>query len=191
MNILEKIGEKLIKHVDKVEQCLMLVIGLGFIFIVLSSLRPVEYRQIEVKTEDEVMYEEFLDSLMRVERDYEMAYWNGKNKMKVTVTRYNPEPSQCYGDPLVTADNSRIDLEKLEAGNLKWVAVSRDLRKYYPYGSKIVILSDDPDIRGIWEVHDTMHEKWKARIDLLSPSSIRTGKWHNIDISLVDEEKEH
>lgn len=107
-----------------------------------------------------------------------------KKVFRVTVTRYNPERSQCDDDFLITADNSEIDLRKLNSGKLKWVAISRDLRAHIPYGSKILV-SGEPEIEGVWEVHDTMNPRFNNRIDLLSPSSIRKGKWENVKISLL------
>ena len=47
----------------------------------------------------------------------------------------------------------------------------------------MIIHSDDQELRGIWEVHDTMNEKWNSRIDLLSPIGDTKGKWINMKIS--------
>ena len=43
------------------------------------------------------------------------------------ATTYNAEVNQCDSDPLTTADGSRIDLDKLANGQLRWCALSRDL----------------------------------------------------------------
>lgn len=86
---------------------------------------------------------------------------------EVTATYYNAVPDQCSGDHLVTADGSRINKSKLRSGKIRWVAVSRDLRSKYRYGSKIYVYSDNENIRGIWEVHDTMNKRYKNRIDFL------------------------
>lgn len=105
----------------------------------------------------------------------------------VTVTRYNPVESQCDSDPLVTADNSKIDLEKLNSGDLKWVAVSRDLRDKFEYGDVIRIMSTDMSINGEYEVHDTMHPRFKDCVDILTAEgqSLGLGKWYNVSIQLV------
>lgn len=110
---------------------------------------------------------------------------NLKKTMRVTITKYNPTKEQCDDDFLITADNSEIDLQKLNSGELRWIAVSRDLRKHFPYGSKIVIHSSDPELSGVWEVHDTMNERWTERIDLLRPVGETKGKWEDIKISLL------
>lgn len=168
--------------------CTLFVIFLfGLLIFKPSKLRVIE----KIQTEEEIEYKEFLDSIMKEEmeeeKDYEEAiskvYKGKRRKVIVTITKYNPEREQCDEDFLITADNSKIDLEKLNSGKLRWIAVSRDLRKHFPYGSKVIIHSDDPELRGIWEVHDTMNEKWSSRIDLLSPIGDTKGKWVNMKIS--------
>lgn len=80
----------------------------------------------------------------------------------VTLTCYNPERSQCDGDPLVTASTAKIDLRKLKRGELKWCAVSPDLKPYLPFGSIVEI-----DGYGIYEVKDLMADRIKHGIDIL------------------------
>lgn len=111
---------------------------------------------------------------------------------KVTATVYNPTREQCDSDPLITADNSKICLKTLNSGNLRWIAVSRDLKKHYKYGSKVYLESkSNPKINGVWIVHDTMHPRYKNRIDLLMPENITLGKWHDVIITkVIDEKKE-
>ena len=86
----------------------------------------------------------------------------------VRVTYYNPDPKQCYGNPLITADGSKISLSRLKSGELKWIAVSRDLKRIYPLGSRVHIVSEKfPKISGIYEVHDVMGPRAKSSIDIL------------------------
>lgn len=95
-----------------------------------------------------------------------------------TVTVYNAVPNQCSGNYLKTADGSIINPEKVENGTIKWVAVSRDmLRDGFKYGDKIEIISTDPLISGVYEIHNTMAKKFTKRIDILMPRKIKTGKW--------------
>lgn len=89
------------------------------------------------------------------------------NFREVLATYYNAVPDQCNGNHLITADGSKINKNKLKQGKLRWVAVSRDLRSKYKYGSKIYVYSKNENLRGIWEVHDTMNKKYKNRIDFL------------------------
>lgn len=96
---------------------------------------------------------------------------------EVTVTKYNPTAEQCDSDPLITADGSNIDLEKLSKGELKWIAVSRELREYFSYGDTVILSHEDTTICGEYIVHDTMNPRWSRRIDLLSPFGDTLGKW--------------
>ena len=103
-----------------------------------------------------------------------------------TITVYNAVPSQCSGDHLITADGSKIDIHKLENGKLKWCAVSRDILKNgYKYGDRVEILSSDPLISGIYEIHDTTSPRFTRRIDILMPETIRTGKWTDVKIRKI------
>lgn len=87
----------------------------------------------------------------------------------VLATKYNPVKEQCDEDPLVTADNSKIDLNRLDNHQLKWIAISRDLRGRYNYGDTIILESNNENINGEWVVRDTMNPRFKSRIDILAP----------------------
>ena len=97
----------------------------------------------------------------------------------INSSRYRPVVEETDDTPLQTADLSEISMIKLQRGKLKWVAVSRDLLVKYGYGSKIKIQTGDPDIDGVYEVHDTMNPRWTSRVDILThpKESIGKGKW--------------
>ena len=82
--------------------------------------------------------------------------------MVVTMTVYRPT---CKGCNNITASGKRINMS--DPYSHKWIAVSRDLRKLYPYGTKVEI-SGSNFYDGIFYVEDTMHPKWKNRIDILT-----------------------
>lgn len=108
---------------------------------------------------------------------------------KVTVTVYNPVIEQCDSTPLITADNSEIDLKKLKQGKLKWVAVSRDLLKNrkVKYGGRVRLKCKDKSLSGVYIVHDTMNPRWEKRVDILAHQDIRTyGKQENVEIEYLD-----
>jgi hypothetical protein len=103
------------------------------------------------------------------------------------ATTYNPSKWQCDSDPLITADNSLIDVEKLKANQIKWVALSRDLildpyrNSYFPhkghwnglfsFGDTIDVQSvSSPQINGKWVVHDCMNARYENSIDFLMDS---------------------
>lgn len=96
-------------------------------------------------------------------------------KKNITLTFYNPVRSQCDKDPHITADGSKIDMKKLQNGQLRWCAISRDLFQIYSYGDEIWIESENPLIRGYWVVKDTMAAKKKNCVDLLLPVEHKTG----------------
>jgi len=101
------------------------------------------------------------------------------------ATTYNAEVNQCDSDPLTTADGSRIDLDKLANGQLRWCALSRDLiwdeerqklhgydtsvfRGFFRFGDTIVVESiSSPQINGKWVVHDCMNRRYTKAIDFL------------------------
>lgn len=80
----------------------------------------------------------------------------------VTLTYYHPVEEQCDSTPLITADNSRIDLERLRDGKIRWCAISQDLRKKFPFGSRVSI-----DGVGEYYVRDVMNQRHRNRIDIL------------------------
>lgn len=93
---------------------------------------------------------------------------------EVSATIYNPTRGQCGPQPLITADGSKIDLQKLEKRELKWIAISPDLKKVYPLGTKVRLECDIccgshkvKHFSGIYEIHDLMSPRWKKKIDLL------------------------
>ena len=98
----------------------------------------------------------------------------------VTITTYNAVRSQCDRSPLITADGTKIDNNKLKSGEQKIVAISRDLLHAIPLGSVI-----DIEGYGRYEVRDTMNSRFKHRIDILQHSSKKNFKKDKIKIKLV------
>ena len=98
----------------------------------------------------------------------------------VTITTYNAVRSQCDRSPLITADGTKIDHRKLESGEQRIVAISRDLLHAIPLGSVIYV-----EGYGKYEVRDTMNSRFKHRIDILQHSSKKNFKKDKIKIKLV------
>lgn len=96
-----------------------------------------------------------------------------KTEIKIDrATTYNPEKNQCDSDPLITADNSFIDIDLLKSGVLRWVALSRDLLSRwggrFNYGDTINVSSiSKPQINGDWVVHDCMNARYRNSLDFL------------------------
>ena len=80
------------------------------------------------------------------------------------MTCYQPLSSQCDDSPLITADGSKINLNKLEKGDIKWCAISRDLLWLFPKDRPKRVYIEG---HGVYEVRDKMNKKWEHRIDIL------------------------
>lgn len=89
----------------------------------------------------------------------------------VIGTKYNSDPAQCWGDHTITADNSKIDLKKLAKHELKWIAISRDLRRHLNFGDTVIIEGGNPKLNGEWVVKDLMNKRYTNRIDFLVPKN--------------------
>ena len=166
MDLEEKILRKGIKYFSLWFLCMTLFVW--------ETPKPREW------TEEEIEYSYAPDEYSDEED------WN-----KVTVTVYNPVVEQCDSTPLITADNSKIDMAKLKQGKLRWVAVSRDLLKSgkVKYGGKVKInCKEDPTLSGVYTVHDTMHPRWKKHVDILAHQDARTtGMYKEVEVEYLDE----
>ena len=96
------------------------------------------------------------------------------DKHNVTVTMYNPTPSQTDRTPNITADGTRINPNK--ASSYRYIALSRNLLKRwggpFDYGDYVVIEgTEDGEWDGIYQVRDTMNPKWVKRVDILTTDS--------------------
>lgn len=162
----------------------------GIAFCACIVLWGKEMPQEEKKTAEEIAAEIITENPeLFLTRDFTEEALKKAGYHRVTATVYNPVVEQCNSNPLLTADCSKIDLDELSAGNLKWVALSRDLLEHFDYGDMIEIRSmSDPSINGIYEVHDTMNRRFKNYIDILRPvgSKKSLGKWTDVVIKKVE-----
>lgn len=86
----------------------------------------------------------------------------------VSTSIYNPTVAQCNPiNPLITASGTKIDREKLRAGKLRYISISRDLRQYYKYHTYITIKSSNPYYNGKWKVVDCMNKRFRNKVDFL------------------------
>lgn len=105
----------------------------------------------------------------------------------ITGTYYNPVAAQCDESPLVTADGSKIDVEKLEQRKIRWVALSRNLLQRwggpFNHGDTIDVYHSNTAVSGKWVVHDVMNKRAKNKIDFLVALGNKfPGKTRNITI---------
>jgi hypothetical protein len=93
------------------------------------------------------------------------------SEIVVDATVYNPSVRQTDSTPYLTASGIVINPIKLRNGNLRYVSISRDLRHKYKYGTYITVKSDNVYYNGQWKVVDTMHRRFKHKVDFLQHSN--------------------
>lgn len=98
----------------------------------------------------------------------------------VTLTTYNPVASQCDEEPLVTANNTKIDIEKVKSGKQRIVAISRDLLYLIPMGSEVHI-----EGYGRYIVADVMNKRFTHRMDILQTPDKENFKKDKIKVTLI------
>lgn len=160
-----------------------LLVGILIACLTLGGSNPQEEKSVEEIAAETIMN----NPRLFIDGGFVSGVLRDAGYIKVTATVYNPEEGQCDADPLTTADGSKIDLAELEAGNIRWIAVSRDLLKEgnLHYGDVVEIVSNDSTINGRYEIRDTMNKRYREKIDILMPSGRRIGKW-NVLIKKVE-----
>jgi len=136
----------------------------------------------EVKVDPD-SFQEFISTYSR-NSIYDMS--EKKAPIFVTATVYHATENQTDSTPMITADNT--DLSKIDINKYKIIAVSRDL--LYMNGGPLkfgdtVLVSGAGPMNGIWHVHDVMNARYTNYIDFLVDSSVRSGKWENVELTIL------
>ena len=99
----------------------------------------------------------------------------------VTATIYHAVRGQTDTTPHITADGTRLDTRN--ASKYRYVALSRDLLKRwggpFDYGDYIIVEGCNGKYDGIWQVKDTMNERFHNRIDFLQSKGTKLDKFDN------------
>ena len=99
----------------------------------------------------------------------------------VTATIYHAVRNQTDKTPHITADGTRLDTRN--AGKYRYVALSRNLLKRwggpFDYGDYIIVEGCNGKYDGIWQVKDTMNERFHNRIDFLQSKGTKLNKFDN------------
>jgi len=101
---------------------------------------------------------------------------------QVSLTTYTTDSNETDSTPLITA--SGLKLDSLNPKKHRVIAISRDLKKLFSYGDK-VMLSNAGIYNGIWFIHDLMNKKWKNKIDILINPNERQISLEGVVISKI------
>ena len=82
----------------------------------------------------------------------------------VTLTTYTPTAEECDSTPLVTASGFKINEKNPKRHRI--IAVSRDLKRKYKFGTKLRIKGAGK-YDGTYVVRDVMNKRYTKRIDIL------------------------
>ena len=97
----------------------------------------------------------------------------------VTVTTYTPSIDECDSTPHITASGFKIDT--LNPKRHKIIAISRDLKHKWKFGTKIKITGMGKH-NGTYIVKDVMNKRYKKRIDILVGKQDKQFKFTGIKI---------
>ena len=117
-----------------------------------------------------------------------------KYGVEVDVTMYQPIYPQTDTTPDITADGTKIRIQK--ASEYKFVALSRNLLKRwggaFDYG-EFILLKGAGHKDGVYQVRDTMNPKWVNVVDILESEHVEPYKFtdaHIYKLPWVDKIKE-
>ena len=107
----------------------------------------------------------FLPSELKREEDRINEYISSVAPSEVvTVTTYTPSVEECDSTPLITASGFKINERNPKRHRI--VAVSRDLKRKYKFGTKLRIKGAGK-YDGTYVVRDVMNKRFRKRIDIL------------------------
>ena len=101
----------------------------------------------------------------------------------VTLTYYQPVKGQCDSKPLITADGSKINLNHLKSGKIRWCAISRDLLYLFPKGKpKRIYIGGF----GTYQVRDGMNRRFHHSVAILiHPKNSKRIKLNKVKIKII------
>jgi len=106
-----------------------------------------------------------------------------KYGVEVNVTMYQPVYPQTDNTPDITADGTRIRINK--ASDYKFVALSRNLLKRwggpFDYGD-FILIKGTKNKDGVYQVRDTMNPKYVNYVDILESINVKPYKYENVQI---------
>lgn len=109
-----------------------------------------------------------------------------EKKLIVSATIYEAKVGQCDSLPFQTASGFIIDT--VNAFKHRIIAVSRDLKAKYPFGTKVHIGGLKPScMNGVWIIRDVMNKRFKNKIDFLVDPEMKFSRnsWENVSIQII------
>ena len=107
----------------------------------------------------------FLPSELRREEARVNEYVSSVEPLEVvTLTTYTPTAEECDSTPLITASGFKINESNPKRHRI--IAVSRDLKRKYKFGTKLRIKGAGK-YDGTYTVRDVMNKRYTKRIDIL------------------------
>jgi 3D (Asp-Asp-Asp) domain-containing protein len=97
----------------------------------------------------------------------------------VTVTTYTASINETDSTPLITASGFKLD--SLNPAKHKIIAVSRDLKSKWKFGTRVKIINAGI-YNGVYQVLDVINKRFKNRIDILINADDQHTKLENIKI---------
>lgn len=102
--------------------------------------------------------------------------------LTVTLTTYTVDPSQTDNTPLITASGFKLD--NLNPRRHRVIAISRDLRARFKFGSRVRI-TNAGRFNGVYVVRDLMNKRFRRKIDILINPEDKHTKLTNVIINKI------
>lgn len=155
-----------------------------YIFIMFSFLAMIAALMIyQQRKLSEIVIENNKDTIHHVINPSYNKFESVYPEIDVTATVYHAVEEQCNEQHLVTASGLAIRSTEM-AYKHRYIAVSRDLLKYFPYGT-VVYVEGTEHYDGIYIVADTMNKRFRKYIDILISPGMPVEKTKNVRISKV------
>jgi 3D (Asp-Asp-Asp) domain-containing protein len=100
----------------------------------------------------------------------------------VTLTTYSATEGETDSTPHLTASGFKIDKDNPKKHRI--IAVSRDLKRKWPFGTKVRIKKAGK-YNGVYIVKDVMNKRYKNRIDILIGEDDRQTTMNNVKITKI------
>jgi 3D (Asp-Asp-Asp) domain-containing protein len=113
---------------------------------------------------------------------YPIKISNSISYETVTLTTYSATVGETDSTPHITASGFKIDTTNPKKHRI--IAVSRDLKKKWPFGTKVRIKKAGK-YNGVYTVKDVMNKRYKNRVDILIGEDDKQITMNNVRITKI------